>query len=238
MRQIRKNAATAASNVLLDPSHKAFLPSNSVIDMITPTLVSVDQIADDPPSRTSNSPMRIIYAGRLTSTKGVERVIALHGACVAKDLNVLFKIAGDGPLKDHVQQKAAVTDGLEFLGNLNPSQLSSHLRSSHVMVLLSDSEGMPKILWEAFAAGLPVMSTSVGGVPNVVIDGVNGCLVTAEDIDTQVQYITHLAEDDSLRQAQGVAALQSIGQNSREQQATLLASVLNRIIAVDTGERA
>jgi glycosyltransferase involved in cell wall biosynthesis len=79
------------------------------------------------------------------------------------------------------------------------------LVSADVFVLSSDSEGLPMSILEAMAAGLPVVATAVGGVPECVDDGVTGLLVPARDPQAFADALAALLEDPERRRAMGEA---------------------------------
>lgn len=87
-------------------------------------------------------------------------------------------IAGDGPERNNVQQVAldlGIHDRVKFLGEL--PDVTDALMAMDVFCLVSEWEGLPTAMLEAMAAGLPVIATSVGGIPEVIDDGVNGLLI-------------------------------------------------------------
>ena len=82
------------------------------------------------------------------------------------------------------------------------------LRASDVFVLSSRVEGNPLSVMEAMAAGLPVVSTAVGGVPELVRDGETGLLVPSEDAGALARAVQALMDDPARRRAMGAAARQ------------------------------
>ncbi len=218
-------------NVVLHPGYPSLLPNGIRHAMIVPTLIKQSDLQDGPPERRPGDPLRVIYAGRLTQEKGVGRIMLLWEQCRANGLNVEFAIAGDGPMLSTVQQAAIEGTGLRYLGNLGSHALQAAMRSAHVMALLSDSEGMPKILWEAWSAGLPILATPVGGLKYVVRANENGALFVADDINGQLEFVRMLESDDTLRQALGATAIESVDCRTRDRQLKLLAERLRSLTA-------
>jgi glycosyltransferase involved in cell wall biosynthesis len=149
----------------------------------------------------------ILFAARLTEQKRPDRFIhALRKVADTRpDLDFKGILAGDGPLRPRLEQLAG-TLGLspryvEFLGEL--ADLKTVYRQADLLVLTSQWEGTPNVLLEAMACGLPVVASRVGGVAELVKDGVNGFLVEADDIDSIARSILTLLEDSELRERMG-----------------------------------
>ena len=95
------------------------------------------------------------------------------------------------------------TDRIELLGAR--SDIGSLLASSSVFVLASRYEGLPLSILEAMRSGLPIIASDVGGVPELVVDGVTGRLVPPEDPDALAAAMQELADDPALRARMGQA---------------------------------
>lgn len=216
-------------NIVLHSGYRSILPNGIRHTMIVPTLINQSDLQIDPPERDLGEPLRVMYAGRLTREKGVDRILLLWKKCRAEGMNVEFVVAGDGPLLSKVKQAVIHDSGLLYLGNLDSHALQIAMRSAHVMALLSDSEGMPKVVWEAWSAGLPILSTSVGGLKYVVRSDENGKLVDADDINGQFEFVRMLESDDSLRRDLGKCAIESVGSRTRDFQLELLANQLRSL---------
>jgi glycosyltransferase involved in cell wall biosynthesis len=128
-------------------------------------------------------PTRIVgAAGRLSPEKGFSILIEAARTVVKKDPSVGFVVFGDGACREKLvrQIKAAGLAGAFALGGFRVD-LDRFLPFFDLLALPSYTEGMPNVVLEAFAAGVPVVSTAVGGAPEVVEDGVSGFLVPAGD---------------------------------------------------------
>ncbi len=129
--------------------------------------------------QSANSPARydLVFCGRLVPNKGLINVITALVELPA----VTLLIIGDGPERARAQTTAAtlgVSDRVTFAGWLpGPTELAAALASARVFVMNSLSEGGPRVLLEAMACGLPVVTTRVGIAPEVVRDGENGVFV-------------------------------------------------------------
>jgi glycosyltransferase involved in cell wall biosynthesis len=135
----------------------------------------------------------------------VGRLIAL------KDLSTLFRalrrlkappptrIVGDGPMRV-VWEKEAEGLPVTFAGRIEPHAIADEYREARAFVLLSLEEGMPNVVLEALAAGVPVLSTPVASVPEIVTDGVNGYLFPFGDDQTLAARIEEITSDDGLHE--------------------------------------
>jgi glycosyltransferase involved in cell wall biosynthesis len=123
----------------------------------------------------------VLYAGRLSREKGVDLLLAAAAARPA----LRIEIAGDGPERGALERMAAelgLGERVRFHGRLDPEGLDELRRGCAVAALPSRwHENMPLVLLEAFAAGLPVVATSLGGLPELIEPGTDGICVPPED---------------------------------------------------------
>jgi len=118
----------------------------------------------------------LVFAGRLTSQK------ALHVALAALERvpNVELTIIGEGPERERLERharEAGLNGRVHFAGSLPRQQVLESLARAQAAVLPSDWENFPHAAVEALAVGTPLVATAVGGVGEIVVDGVNGLLV-------------------------------------------------------------
>ena len=116
---------------------------------------------------------------RLEKVKGVEFFIRA-AASLTDESSVAFAVAGTGSEESYLRELVVaqgLTDKLTFLGRVDNS--AAFLAACDIVVMPSLSEGMPLVPMEAMALGKPVVATSVGGTPEVVLDGETGLLVPA-----------------------------------------------------------
>jgi glycosyltransferase involved in cell wall biosynthesis len=145
---------------------------------VIPNGIDLEPFAGEPQPREG----RMVFIGRLRSPKRVDLALEalrqVREAVPAATLDVV----GDGPLRAGLEQLAGrlgVSDRVRFLGTR--TDLPLLLRDAQCFVLASDSEGCPLSVLEAMAAGVPVVATSVGGVPELVVDGETGTLARPGD---------------------------------------------------------
>lgn len=129
----------------------------------------------------SNRPLRFLFVGRLEYVKGLDLLLEALGEL--HHCRFELWIAGDGRERERLQQLAAqygLSHHVSFLGLRR--DIPALMQTTDCLVLPSRWEGLPVAILEAMASGLPVMATAVGGVPEVIEDGVNGYLVASEDV--------------------------------------------------------
>ena len=153
--------------------------------------------------------------GRLQDVKDQASLIEAFALLVASKpegrARLRLAVVGDGPLRDRLAQKAqalGVADLVWFPGARN--DIPELMRSFDLFALSSIAEGTPVTLLEAMACGLPVVATAVGGIPEVVQDGVNGALVPASDPQALAAALGLYAADPDRVAAHGAAARTNI----------------------------
>ncbi len=148
----------------------------------------------------------IAAAGRLSPEKGFDQLIEGAVLVAARDPGVGFVLFGEGPLRDDLTKRIAAR-GLRakfVLAGFRPD-LESVLPACDLAVSSSHTEGLPVVVLEEMAAGLPVVATAVGGTPEVVEDGVTGWLVPPNDPPALAARITGLLASPEKAQAMGAA---------------------------------
>ncbi|MFW6194334.1 MAG: glycosyltransferase [Halobacteriota archaeon] len=155
----------------------------------------------------NDGPVKILMVGRLTEKKGHQYAIKAIAKVLRFSKNIQYLIAGDGPLKDSLESlttSLGVEDYVKFLGRVNDSELLKLYREAHIFLLPSvtsrdgDKEGIPVVLMESMATGLPVVSTKHSGIPELVSDGESGFLVPEKDIDSLAEKIEYLIKNPEL----------------------------------------
>ncbi|NQS90339.1 glycosyltransferase [Patescibacteria group bacterium] len=145
----------------------------------------------------------ILSVGRLVEKKGHKYVIQAIARIVKKNKNIEYIIAGDGPLRGALEDlvsKLGVGKYVKFLGAVEQNEVLNLYRKSHIFVLHSvtayngDQEGIPVVLMEAQAVGLPAISTFHSGIPEIVLDDKTGFLVPERDVDALAEKLQYLIE--------------------------------------------
>jgi len=149
------------------------------------------------------------FAARLEHLKGPLVLMNAFASTHRRFADIKLRIAGGGSLKQKVIARAkahSVIGQCEFQGIYTQvEQKSSFMQGLDVFVLPSLTEGTPNGIIEAMAYGLPVISTTVGGIPDLVVDE-TGILVPPGDVEALAQAMRRLTENPGLREQMGHAA--------------------------------
>lgn len=154
--------------------------------------------------RKKNQSLQLIHVGRLNKQKNHALLINVFKVLIDRGFDLHLNLVGEGELKQElVKQVAAlgISDRVHFLGVR--SDIPELLQASDLFVFSSDWEGLPLVVLEAMAAGLPIVSTRVGGVPEIVKDQENGVLVEPGNQQMLVEAIAKLIGDQSKMDAMG-----------------------------------
>ncbi|MEV1068822.1 glycosyltransferase [Streptomyces sp. NPDC050263] len=122
----------------------------------------------------------LAFVANMKPAKNHLLLIDAASRVLARRPDALFVLAGDGPLRARVLaevDRRGLTDRVRFLGRV--PHANRLVAAADALLLCSDSEGMPVVVMEAIAAGVPVVSTAVGGVPELIDDNRNGILTPA-----------------------------------------------------------
>jgi glycosyltransferase involved in cell wall biosynthesis len=166
------------------------------------------------------------FVGRLSPEKGPDLFVRMAAQLAVKHPRAVFVVIGDGPMRERLEEEArllGVSAQLRFLRERH--DVPALLPSLTALVVPSHAEGMPLALMEGMAAGVPVVATSVGGVPELVLHGETGLLVGPGDAGLLAIAVDGLLDD--------LPWAASLGANARER---ALASWPQRESALRMGE--
>lgn len=148
--------------------------------------------------------LQCAFIGRVTQIKRPDRFLDVVSEIKKRGVELDFFIAGDGELLEICRERIKNDDlPVTVLGW--QSDIERVLSAADIVVLTSDNEGTPLSLIQAGMAGLPVVTTNVGSVPDVVLDGVTG-IVSGPDVEQIVDALEKLVADKGLRAQYGAAA--------------------------------
>jgi glycosyltransferase involved in cell wall biosynthesis len=152
----------------------------------------------------SSQKLECAFIGRVTRIKRPDRFLDVVSEIERRELDIEFLIVGDGELLENCRTRIATSDlPVKVLGW--QSDIEKVLSAVDIVVLTSDNEGTPLSLIQAGMSGLSVVSTRVGSVPEVVLDGVTG-IITSLDVQEIADALEKLAKNAELRAQMGAAA--------------------------------
>jgi colanic acid/amylovoran biosynthesis glycosyltransferase len=182
--------------------------------------LSLDMDEFRPGERSSvNEVCQLLSVGRLVAKKGYEYLIAACALLSQRGLDFRCCIVGEGPRAETLKTLVA-EHGLEskvtFTGALAAADVRRLYQQSDIFALAcvvvdsGDRDGMPTVLIEAMATGIPVVSTPVTGIPELVTDGENGLLVPERDVAALAKALEALIQDRDLRISMGHSARERV----------------------------
>jgi glycosyltransferase involved in cell wall biosynthesis len=148
------------------------------------------------------SPFELISAGRLVEIKGYPLLLNAIAELLRQGRDLRLTLAGDGPDCSSLKEQArrlGIADGVVFAGWKNQDELRELYRRSDACVMSSFAEGVPVVLMEAMATGVPCVAPRINGIPELIRDGVDGLLFTASDVAELVVAIGRLMDEPALR---------------------------------------
>lgn len=126
----------------------------------------------------------VLFAGGFVHVKGIPYLINAVAQIVEKYKDILLVLVGDGELKPELQElvhKHGIKEHVLFAGKRSTDEMPYWMNAADIVVLPSLHEGMPNVVLEAMSCGISVIATKVGGVVEVITDGVDGLLVEPAD---------------------------------------------------------
>jgi len=157
---------------------------------------------------------RLLTVGRMASVKGIPILLDAIKQLLPDHPDLTLTVVGDGPERQDFEQRAkdlGIGKNVNFVGYQSQSEVRERLTETDVFVLPSFAEGVPVVLMEAMAAGLPVVTTRIAGVAELVDDGQSGSLVPPGDKHALIDAIDELLTDPDKRTGFGHAGHQKVG---------------------------
>ena len=142
---------------------------------------------------------RILFVGRLHPVKGVRYLIQAMQLIHARRPETKLILVGDGEERDYLEDLTdhlGIRECVDFVGEVPHERIIDYLDHADVFVLPSLSESFGIVLLEAMACGLPIVATRVGGIPEIIEDGVNGYLVNPGAYQEMSERIQLLLRDE------------------------------------------
>jgi glycosyltransferase involved in cell wall biosynthesis len=155
---------------------------------------------------TENYERSLVYVGNLTAPKRAETIIRALQKVTEMDAECRLIIIGEGNLRPSLEALAdelGLKEQVHFCGALPHEEVLEMLQGADVFVHCSDHEGLGMAIMEAMGAGLPVVASRVGGVPDLVREGETGFMIPPDDVEKYAEKILILLHNDQLRQELG-----------------------------------
>ena len=193
----------AHANIVLGEKARAYL-----VEVVgvgdRQVLVRANAIADvlDKAGTTrAADPWNLVFIANLLPRKGIETLLQAISQLVAQGEPVRLTLVGDGDIDRYRQMARAlkIEDRCRFTGWVDGKSVQAHLATHGVLVLPSLHEGMPMAILEALAAGLPIVTTPVGAIPELLVHQHTCLFVNPEDVNELSKALTRLCRDTDLR---------------------------------------
>ena len=178
---------------------------------VVPNGVDLERFKISSEGKKEDNANTIVFVGRLHPVKGVQYLIEAMAIVHREMQDAKLVLVGDGVERSRLEELAErldLNDCIQFAGQVPQERVPQVMNQADVFAMSSLSEGFPVVLLEAMAAGLPIVATNVGGIPDIVEEGVNGCLVNAKSPDEIAEKILILLQNDEI--------LKKIAANNRE----------------------
>lgn len=145
----------------------------------------------------------ILFAGRLIREKGVYELAEAFADIAGRYPDLDLILAGEETEKDGLElmlQQQGLRERVTFTGIITHAEIARYMAAADLLVLPTWAEGLPNVVMEAMAAGLPVVATNVGGIPEILIDGVTGLAVPPRQPARLAEAMLRLLTDRPLRE--------------------------------------
>jgi len=158
------------------------------------------------PLHSSRSPLHLLSLARLVEKKGLDRQLKIYAALRSAGVDFTARIVGDGPLRQKLEKLAGhlgVADRVTFVGQVPSHEVWEHLNWADVLLHTGvvapsgDRDGLPNVIAEAMAAGVPVVTSPTAGTTEAVADGQTGVVLPVDRPEAWVAVLRRLSSDDA-----------------------------------------
>jgi glycosyltransferase involved in cell wall biosynthesis len=197
--------------------------------VVVPNGIDLKEYTGDPSvQKVKGDEKRILFVGRLHPVKGVRYLLQAMKIVYEKMPDAKLILVGDGEEREHLEtltDNLGIRECVEFAGRVPHERVQDYMNQAEVFVLPSLSEGFPVTILEAMACGLPVVATRVGGLPDVIEDGVHGYLVRTKESNEIAETLLKLLQDEQLWETISKTNKQKINEYSWERVALALEKI-------------
>jgi glycosyltransferase involved in cell wall biosynthesis len=217
--------------IVVGPELAALYPRAHTLELTVSLVTEADIVpADREGPSYDGDELRALSVGRLEQEKNPLLLADIIALLAASDPRWRLIVCGEGPMDDELRRRLeslGVADRVDLRGYVAQDQgLRDIYRSSHALLHVSFTEGLPQVLFEAFAARLPVVATAVGGVP--VAAGDAALLMSPDDAPAAAQALARVAREPELRAALTAAGVTRVSAHTLDAEAAAVAAWLAR----------
>jgi colanic acid/amylovoran biosynthesis glycosyltransferase len=169
--------------------------------------------AEMPMRRHAGRGRHLLFVGRFDHVKGLPVLLEAFEILADRDPALCLHLVGDGPQRPQIEsmvRQKGLAERVRFYGYQSQGQLRDHFARADLFVLTSFVEGVPVVLMEAMAHGVPVVAPRITGIPELVAHGVNGRLATPGHAQSFVEQIAALLDDAEERNRLAAAGRQVV----------------------------
>ncbi|MEA2107181.1 MAG: glycosyltransferase family 4 protein [Bacteroidota bacterium] len=180
----KANYITVMSNFLQNIFAKYQIETVILKNLINIKIETTTQLVIDTP--------RILSIRSLSTNYNIHDIISAFALIKNKFKGATLQIAGSGPLEASLKKQAEEISGITFLGQIPNKEITTLMNRNNVFITVPSHDNQPMSILEAFSVGIPVISTKVGGIPDMITDVYNGFLVdvhSSEQIADKVTWI-------------------------------------------------
>jgi glycosyltransferase involved in cell wall biosynthesis len=201
---------------------------------VFPAYVDFTTFLETPPQPPPKRP-QALFVGVLERYKNIDGLAVAWRLAAPRVPNARLLLVGSGREQEAVERLLVELPGqTAWELRLPQPEVARALDESSLLVLPSRSEGLPRIVIEAFCRGRPVIGTDAGGIPDIVVDGVNGLLVPADEPAALAEALVHLLANRALQEelAEGALASASEWLQTPEEYAAHVRELVGRVAGV------
>lgn len=223
---LRRALKRADARIFTQEGYRDFFGIGPERSLVAPAVWIDDEVVLSPEAQEARlatlpeSPVRFLFPARLVRDKGVETILAaiekLSDRLAQEDIPVAVEIdlMGQGAMKETCAAFIAAHTGPVTVRLLDPlpygTPFFSHLSQYHGVLLANRKREQPRIIFDVYSQGVPVISSDTDGVRQVVVDGQDALLYPVDDADGLVEAILRFARDPTLRQSMSRQALDRV----------------------------
>jgi glycosyltransferase involved in cell wall biosynthesis len=224
----KKIIKKAAVSFFLAPQLMELTKKKNSIFFFT-SLITDQDISYHQMNADMTSPINLLYVGRISNEKGLAYLVHAVKNLIQKGLVTNLTLCGEGKEKDELERLASELDiknNIRFTGQI-PWEKIKRIYSSHdIFVLPSLSEGVPKVILESMAAGLPVIATRIGGIPNLINQNENGILIPPKSPSAIANAVENIFKNRGLREEIIQNAYKYVEHHTAEKQAHKISDII------------